>query len=213
MVARSDNMLDLYQLAYALFLPGTQRELLGPEARTAGLRCGLPEVAHERFAQELRGRSPLSAVSVLEHRLFLGERLLRDTDAASMAASLETRLPLVDQVLLDAVDRVNDDTRFQPIRSKAMLRRIGLVGLDPALFNRPKSGFELPYDRWLRSALGSRIDSTLRDAELVSAAGLNPPVVEQLWRAFQAGAPGLYWTRIWALYVLIRWVSRYRVQI
>jgi len=42
----------------------------------------------------------------MEQRLFLGERLLRDNDVASMAASLEQRVPLVDQVLFESVDRL-----------------------------------------------------------------------------------------------------------
>ena len=44
----------------------------------------------------------------MEQRLFLGERLLRDNDVASMAASLEQRVPLVDQVLFESVDRLPD---------------------------------------------------------------------------------------------------------
>lgn len=213
MVSREVDMLGLYQLAYALFLPRTQNELLGDAARSANVVDGIPDAFRRRLVQEIDGRSPLSAISVLEHRLFLGERLLRDTDAASMAASIETRLPLADQVLFKAADRLADANRYDPVRSKALLRRVGLVGLDPALFDRPKSGFELPYDRWLRSALGNRIDSVLRDEQLVSQAGLNPKTVERLWKAFQAGAPGLYWTRIWALYVLIRWCARFDLRI
>ena len=75
--------------------------------------------------------------------LFLGERLLRDTDSTSMAASIETRLPLVDQQLLEVVAAVPDSARFYPVRSKAMLRAAGLQGIDPALFDRPKSGFRV----------------------------------------------------------------------
>jgi asparagine synthase (glutamine-hydrolysing) len=40
---------------------------------------------------------------------------------------------------------------------------------------------------------------------------LNGRTVAQLWAAFQDGAPGLYWSRVWALYVLIRWCHRHRV--
>ena len=84
----------------------------------------------------------------MEQRLFLGERLLRDNDAASMASSLEQRDQLVDQVLFDSVDRLGDEARYRPLGRKAMLRRIGLRGLDPLLFERPKTGFVLPFDRW-----------------------------------------------------------------
>lgn len=210
MARRGDDLLALYQMAYALFLPAFQRQLLGETARDA-LVDGLPEAVHSRLRLEMQSRPSLSAISVLEQRLFLGERLLRDTDAVSMAASIEVRLPLVDRTLLEAVDCLPVAERYYPLRTKSLLRRIGLRGLDPALFERPKSGFELPYDRWLRSGLGQAIDGTLRDADAIRATGLNPAAVQQLWQAFLDGAPGLYWSRIWALYIFIRWCHRHGV--
>ena len=212
MVARGDDVLALYQLAYALFLPSFQEQLLG--GGPAGvLRDGLPVELWERLAGEVGGRSPLSAISVLEQRLFLGERLLRDSDAASMAASIEMRLPLVDQDLFAQVDRIPDELRFAPLGRKQLLRRFGLAGLDPALFERPKRGFVLPFDRWIRRSLGRAMDETLRDPALVSPTGLDPGAVARLWQAFQESAPGMYWSRIWAIYVLVRWSSRHRVSI
>ncbi|MGZ3446773.1 MAG: asparagine synthase-related protein, partial [Myxococcaceae bacterium] len=161
---------------------------------------------------EVRGRSDLAAISVMEQRLFLGERLLRDNDAASMAASIEQRLPLVDAVLLGEVMQLPDALRYHPLRRKALLRRVGLKGLDPALFERPKRGFVLPYDRWIRSGLTASIDVTLRDADAVRSTGLDPEAVGRLWRAFLDGAPGLYWSRVWALYVWVRWCLRHGVR-
>lgn len=214
MVRAGDDVLALYQLAYALFLPASQRQLLSPEVRAAGPTAdGLPAAMRSRLQGELRSDNPLAAISGLEQRLFLGERLLRDSDATSMAASIEMRLPLVDQTLLEAVNRVAPATRYQPIRSKALLRRIGLAGLDPALFDRPKSGFELPFDRWLRNRLGQRIDATLRDSDALRAVGLNAAAVQSLWQAFRSGAPGLYWSRIWALFVFVRWCQRHGLRL
>lgn len=207
MVRHGDDLLALYQLVYALFLPAFQRELLAPDFAEA-LGDGLPPAMRPRLLAETRARTPLSAISVLEQRLFLGERLLRDNDAASMASSLEQRVPLVDQVLYESVDRLPDHARYHPVGRKAMLRRIGLRGLDPALFDRPKSGFVLPFDRWIRRDLKNAMDQTLRDPHAVAAAGLEPVAVERLWRAFLDGAPGLYWSRVWSVYVLVRWCHR-----
>jgi asparagine synthase (glutamine-hydrolysing) len=211
MVRRGDDLLALYQLAYALFLPEFQRQLLGPELAKA-LVDGLPASFRARLQDEVRGRSGLAAISVLEQRLFLGERLLRDNDAASMAASIEQRLPLVDQVLLETVLRLPDATRYEPVLRKAMLRRSGLPGLDPALFERPKRGFVLPFDRWIRQSLSPDVERTLRDPEAVRSGGLQPEAVARLWEAYRAGAPGLYWSRVWAIYVLVRWCQRHGVR-
>jgi asparagine synthase (glutamine-hydrolysing) len=210
MVRRGDDLLALYQLAYALFLPEFQHELLAPDFAEA-LADGLSPVMRRRLTAETRARTPLSAISVMEQRLFLGERLLRDNDVASMAASLEQRVPLVDQVLFESVDRLPDQVRYQPLGRKAMLRRIGLRGLDPALFERPKSGFVLPLDRWIRRGLQDAMDQTLRDPQAVALVGLDPVAVARLWRAFLEGAPGMYWSRVWSVYVFIRWCHRNRV--
>jgi asparagine synthase (glutamine-hydrolysing) len=207
MVRHGDDLLTLYQLAYALFLPAFQHELLAPDFAEA-LPDGLPSAMRERIVAETRNRTPLSAISVMEQRLFLGERLLRDNDAASMACSLEQRVPLVDQVLFESVDRLPDRVRYTPLGRKALLRRIGLRGLDPALFERPKSGFVLPFDRWIRRGLKDVIDQTLRDPQAIVPVGLDPAAVGRLWRAFLEGAPGIYWSRVWSVYVLIRWCHR-----
>jgi asparagine synthase (glutamine-hydrolysing) len=210
MVRHGDDLLALYQLAYALFLPGFQRELLAPGFVEA-LADGLPLAMRQRVIAETGGRTPLSAISVMEQRLFLGERLLRDNDVASMASSLEQRVPLVDQVLYESVDRLPDQARYRPLGRKAMLRRIGLRGLDQALFERPKSGFVLPFNRWIRRGLKDAIDQTLRDPQASAPAGLDPTAVERLWRAFLDGAPGMYWSRVWSVYVFVRWCHRNRV--
>ena len=210
MVRRGDDLLALYQLAYALFLPGFQHELLAPSFAEA-LADGLPAAMRQQILAESQGRTPLSAISVMEQRLFLGEQLLRDNDVASMACSLEQRVPLVDHVLLESVDRMPDNARYQPLGRKAALRRIGLRGLEPALFERRKSGFVLPFDRWIRRGLKDAMDETLRDPQAIAPVGLDPVAVGRLWRAFLEKAPGIYWTRVWSVYVFIRWCHRNRV--
>ncbi len=210
MLANGDDPLALYQLAYALFVPASQRKLLGGRIDPS-LTHGLPEAMRARLRSAMNSGEILPVIGLLERALFLGERLLRDTDAASMSASIEIRLPLVDQVLVENVERLPSGNRFDPIGKKAALRRIGLNGLNPQLFERPKAGFVLPYDRWLRSGLGKMIDGTMRDSQAIEPTGLDPESVRRLWQAFLDGAPGMYWSRIWAIYVFIRWCHRHQV--
>src|SRR5262249_12120413 len=128
MIRRADDLLALYQLAYALFLPEFHGELFpgGPEE----VRDGLPVPMRRLLEEEMQTRSGLATVSLLEQRIFLGERLLRDNDAASMAVSMEQRLPLVDAQVLRTVARLPDGTRYHPVGRKALLRKIGLRDLD-----------------------------------------------------------------------------------
>jgi asparagine synthase (glutamine-hydrolysing) len=211
MVRAGEDLTALYQLAYALFLPDFQERLLSDAQDNGHLCHGLTPELSARLRSETAGRSAVSTIAVLEQRLFLGERLLRDTDAASMAVSLETRLPLVDSAVVEAVARVPDAARFEPLGRKQLLRRVGLDRLDAQLFERPKRGFELPFDRWIRKSLGSVMDETMRDPSLAAGVGLDGGSVTALWSAFQRREPGLYWTRVWALYVLIRWCHRHGV--
>ena len=212
MIEHSEDLLWLYQLAYALFLPDFQMQLAGG-VLTEPILDGLPTAMRSRLVFETNARSPLSAISVMEHRLFLGERLLRDADATSMASSIEMRAPLVDQVLFETVDRLSDRERYSSSQRKSALRKAGLRGLDPTLFERPLTGFEMPYDRWLRRGMRKLMDQTMRDPEAVRPTGLNPDAVWRLWQAFLDGAPGLYWSRVWAICVLIRWCNRHRMYI
>jgi asparagine synthase (glutamine-hydrolysing) len=212
MIEHSEDLLWLYQLAYALFLPDFQWQLAGG-VLTEPILDGLPTAMRSRLVLETAARSPLSAISVMELRLFLGERLLRDIDATSMASSIEVRAPLVDQVLFENVDRLSDRERYPPLQRKLALRRAGLRGLDPTLFERPLTGFEMPHDRWLRRGMCKIMDQTMRDPETIRPTGLSPDAVCRLWQAFLDGAPGLYWSRVWAICVLIRWCNRHRVYI
>jgi asparagine synthase (glutamine-hydrolysing) len=197
----------LYQVFYALFTGATQARLAGTQVAAAqraldhGLSTGVARLWRERVA----GAEPLHAVSLLELSSFVGERLLRDTDAASMAVSLEVRVPLLDHVLVETVAGVDPARRFMPPRAKQLLRDTGLRKLDPALFDRPKSGFVLPIDTWARRRLQPQMAAVFADAELARRVGLNAGVLGTLCRSFLEGRRGLYWSRVWALYVLLCW--------
>ncbi|MCC7350631.1 MAG: asparagine synthase (glutamine-hydrolyzing) [Phycisphaerales bacterium] len=211
MLRHHDDLLSLYQLAYGLFLPDFQRQLLSGPAGGTNVSFGLPESMRRHLQQETRGMSDLQAISAMELRCFLGQRLLRDTDAASMAVSLEVRLPLVDQVVVEQLANVPDGLRYSPLGRKMLLRRVGLSGLDPALFDRPKSGFVLPFDRWIRTKLGKVMDQLMRDPAAAAGVSLNPVAVSRLWDTFQSGGAGMYWSRVWSIYILMRWCQRHQV--
>jgi asparagine synthase (glutamine-hydrolysing) len=206
------ELVPLYQVAYALFSRDFQRELR-PSIEAAEVNWGLPNARRPELAALCDGAEELHAVSLLELSGFLGERLLRDTDAAGMAASIEVRLPLLDFELVEQVAGYEAGARFRPLGRKQALRDAGLVGLDPALFERPKRGFEMPFDRWCRHELAGSIDAALSDPAACSAAGLEPAAVARLWRAFKDGAPGLYWSRVWALFALVSWCREHKVSV
>ncbi len=203
------GLVDVYQIAYAMFTEDVHARLHG--GRPDAVRRGLPRARADELDGLVRAASPLHAVATLELANFLGERLLRDTDWAGMAVSLEVRVPLLDHVLVEAVAQVPAARRFRPLGKKLLLRELALGGLDPAIFDRPKSGFVLPIETWCRQRLRGEVEQVLLDAGACAAAGVDPVTVGRLWRAFRDGAPGIYWSRIWLLYVLLRWCRAHGV--
>ncbi len=203
---------SVYQLAYALFTPSFGQKLLDIDPP---LQCrhGLPESRYEELREALQSEPTLPGISRMELSLFLGDRLLRDTDAASMAVSLEVRLPLIDQRIVEAVGKLPQEDRYFPLGRKSFLRENILGDLDPKLFDASKRGFVLPFDNWLRGSLKPVIDASLNDTAAIRAVGLNPKVVGNLWNAFLQNRPGLYWSRIWSIHTLIDWSRRHNVTI
>jgi asparagine synthase (glutamine-hydrolysing) len=157
----------------------------------------------------------LHAISTIELANFIGERLLRDTDATSMAVSLEARVPLLDHQVVEAAAGLPEDVRYMPIGKKMILRKLALAdsGVDQTLFDRPKSGFVLPIELWAKQELREEVERTLCHPEYGAACGLNSETVKLLWKAFVSGAPGLYWSRVWSIFVLLRWCRQQRVSI
>jgi asparagine synthase (glutamine-hydrolysing) len=205
------DVVELYQIAYALYTRAFASEMLAdpPTACHSGL-----DDERAKYLHELISNAPtLHGISLLELSSFIGQRLLRDTDAASMAVSLEVRVPLLDHVLIEEVARLEPDRRFRPVGRKQALRDIALDRLPRELFERPKSGFVLPLETWCRTDLQRRVGETLNDRGACERSGLNPDAVARLWRAFVDGAPGLYWSRVWAPFILLEWCEQHQVRL
>ncbi|HJL18854.1 MAG TPA: asparagine synthase (glutamine-hydrolyzing) [Sandaracinaceae bacterium LLY-WYZ-13_1] len=209
-LATRGDLLALYQVSYGLFARDLYDDLALRPAQ--GVAWGLDDAEAEAWRAAIAGEPTLAAISQLELRSFVGERLLRDTDAASMAVSLEVRVPLLDHAVIDALARVPEARRYAPLGRKALLRQMVARELDPSLFDRPKAGFELPLSVWCREGLGPELADTLQDVVLAYRIGLDGEAVGRLWRAFAKGGPGIYWSRVWALFVLMRWCREHGVQ-
>ena len=210
LLATRGSAVGAYQVSYGLY---TQEFLaqLSNGSSAARASHGLPREREAELTEAIRGASPLAAVGLLELALFIGERLLRDTDGASMAASLEVRVPLLDHEVVEAAQAVPDADRFQPLGKKSLLRTLAMPDLDPSIFDRPKAGFVLPIELWAKDQLAENIETLFADRTLVESVGLQPLALGRLWRAFRAGAPGIYWSRIWAPFVLLHWCRQNRM--
>jgi asparagine synthase (glutamine-hydrolysing) len=203
-LATRGDLVSLYQISYGLFSESFLDQLWKGDG-SPPTEHGLPPQVASALRQRLGNADTLAAISALELHCFVGERLLRDTDTASMAVALEARVPLLDHEVVEAAAALPRSIRYAGLGSKQPLRDIALSNLDPALFDRPKSGFVLPLEVWTREALKGEMDSAFRDSARCEAAGLAPASVSKLWQAWQQRSPGLYWSRLWSLYTLLHW--------
>lgn len=96
----------------------------------------------------LRSMPPASAIGMLETTHYMRDRLLRDSDWASMAHSVELRTPLVDSHLTEALAAFAPE--FVRAKGKAHLRNTLPGGLPLGIATRAKTGFGVPMDHWLR---------------------------------------------------------------
>ncbi len=206
--ARGD-FFGTYQTSYGLFTADYHGLLLASEDHN--LAYGVNPLLAEEIKSSISGMSQMEAISAFELSMFLGQRLLRDTDSASMAVSLEVRVPLLDHVVVEEAFKLSPRRRFDPLGKKKLLRELATPNIDPAHFERKKSGFVIPIEIWSKSSLKSVIEETFKDQELTRSVGLNQDAILNLYHAFQAGTPGIYWSRIWAIFVLLHWCRHNKV--
>ena len=211
-LANVGSMLHLYQVAHSLFTEDFARRLydgdLGGETDH-----GIPHERMKELESLIRQQTDFVAVSQLEMSMFLGERLLRDTDAVSMEVALEVRVPLLDHFVVEAIYELPEEKRFVPIREKTLLREAAMWDFPRDIFDRPKMGFELPLNIWCRRGLRDSMKDLLLDRMACKKAGLDANAVSTLWHGYESGAPGIHWSRVWALFVLLWWCDKHQVSV
>lgn len=97
--------------------------------------------------------NPSLFMMALEYKTILPDDMLVKVDRASMAYSLEAREPFLDHRLLEFSARLNSDHHFYKNKPKALLREISYEYIPQKLLDRPKKGFSIPTDKWLRTEL------------------------------------------------------------
>jgi asparagine synthase (glutamine-hydrolysing) len=150
-------------------------------------------------------RDVINAITLCEIRGYMANTLLRDTDFMAMAHGMEIRVPFVDPVVVRAVLDVPASWRMDFRRPKSLLADVMSGLLRQSILKRPKMGFALPFERWMRSILMPEVDSILSDRQLMSDVGINPEFSTKVWQTFKNSPAKERWARPWALYALGKW--------
>ena len=148
-----------------------------PEERAALLSR---EVRHDLDNGDAAYADPLNQVLMLDMRLYLENDILVKLDRASMMASLEGRVPLLNNDFVEYATHLPLNMKLRGLRSKFLLKR-ALRGLLPdGILNRPKKGFGIPVANWFRGPLREQMQSVLSPERIARKGFFDPAVVSSL---------------------------------
>jgi asparagine synthase (glutamine-hydrolysing) len=196
-----------WRLVYAAFTEDDKRQLWSPAARdwlgpysTAGLLRGFYEGTDHRA-------DDLNRVLQLDMQTLLPGEILYFNDMLSMAHSLEVRAPFLDWRLVELAASIPGSLKIRGRSLKYILRRVAARYVPPDVLERPKEGFVLPANTWLRNALGPMLDDVLADERLAVHGLYDAGYVRSLRSRFAAGDESLTF-RIWTLVVFQLWYEQ-----
>ena len=198
------RLIHPYFLSRMLFTPAQSDALLHSKKASSFERATSVLRDAECRARPL---DPVNRVSYLETRCYMLNTLLRDSDSMSMAHGLEVRVPLVDHMLVQHVLGMPGSTKLDSQTPKPLLVRALAGKLPEEIVHRPKRGFTLPFEHWLRQDLRPEIERTASTLHGVLENVIRPQAVRQVCQDFDRAETS--WTRPWSIYVLNQWCEQH----
>jgi asparagine synthase (glutamine-hydrolysing) len=186
--------------------------LLSAWQRPAHLVDGGPTVddLNEAVLRETEPGALLDRMMLADQLTYLPDDLLAKLDRASMAVSLEVRAPLLDHRIVEFSWRLPHRFKLRDGVGKWILRQVLYRRLPKAVIERPKMGFSIPIDRWLRGPLRNWAADLLSPAELERGGLLASAPIIGTWRDLQAGRCRAG-AALWAVLMFQAWRTRWQV--
>jgi asparagine synthase (glutamine-hydrolysing) len=148
---------------------------------------------------------PVERMMFLDQISYLPDDILAKVDRASMAASLEAREPLLDHRVIELAWTLPLPMKVQGGQGKQILRRILDRYVPSDLIDRPKMGFKVPIDAWLRGPLRDWAEDLLSERKLREHGLLDVGAVRKVWSDALAGR-GAWHDHLWAVLMLQGWM-------
>lgn len=150
----------------------------------------------------------LNRLLYLEQQFFLADHNLNYTDKASMAESIEVRVPFLDRDLMKFAATLPIDLKLRGTTTKYLLRKVAEPLLPHDVIYRPKVGFGAPLQEWLDAELKDLVEDTLSHQSLKTRGWFDPVAVDQLRADNKAGRVDAAST-IYELVCLELWMRRF----
>lgn len=159
----------------------------------------------------IKSNSNQNGLLAVDAQTFMRDNILVKVDRASMAVSLESREPLIDHRIVEFAAKLPFNLKIKNGIGKQILKQIVHKHVPFEIMNRPKKGFIIPLDQWLRSKLKFLIEQYLSETSIKSTAVLNFIEVENYIRDFNNEVQGSA-DRLWRIIVLQMWLKNYDVR-
>jgi asparagine synthase (glutamine-hydrolysing) len=155
-----------------------------------------------RYWDEHRG-TLLERMSYADVSTHLVELLMKQ-DQMSMAASLESRVPYLDHLLVEQVMQIPGDQRMRRWQTKVILREALRNAVPPAVLSRSKMGFPVPFGTWVRGAFRAMLDEYVLSARALDRRLFQPETVRRIVEEHVSGTRA-HADRLWLLINLEMW--------
>ena len=148
--------------------------------------------------------SRAEAMMAIDAVTYLPDDILVKVDRTSMAESLEVRAPFLDRDVVEFAWSLPISQKIGDGRGKQILRNVLDRYVPRHLIDRPKQGFSIPLDNWLRGPLRGWADDLLSQARLDAGGLLQADLITQAWRDHRSGRRQLG-NQIWAVLMFEAW--------
>ena len=185
--------------------PAVHRALVARWERPELLVQGIHTLAPLGQEQESVLADPLHAAMLLDALLFLPDDILVKVDRTTMAVALEARGPLLDYRVFEFAWRLPLRFKIHRGMGKWILRDLLSCYVPQEIIERPKQGFAMPLEQWLRGPLRCWAEDLLEEGRLRREGLLNAKLVGRIWRQHQAGFDCSF--RLWAVLMFESWLE------
>jgi len=169
-----------------------------------------PNLLDERERWPALG-DPVARMMALDASTYLPGDILTKVDRASMAVSLETRAPFLDANVIAFAASLPMQMKLRDGQGKWLLRRLLYRHIPRELVDRPKMGFSIPLDTWLRGPLRDWAETLLSKERLLREGYFHPARIRTAWRQHLAGETSMG-SRLWSVLMFQAWLESQSMQ-